>query len=87
MANGNNLSNPVQFGGFVKIKSYTISPDGVKGFCKRPVILGSNGINGLPLCYLQKPKWMSDEQFRIVVHGIKLNLPSNIEWIIEGESK
>lgn len=57
------------------IESYsieTISPS------KRPAIWAVNGNKFYPVCYLQKPKWMSDEQFQKVIDCIKWDAPQDI---------
>lgn len=54
----------------MEIDSYTIeaiSPT------KRPAIWAVSGNGVYPLCYLQKPAWMSDEQFEKVVSAIRLD--------------
>ena len=61
----------------MKLESYSIDKEGVKGICKSPAIWGNNmNTNEVyPLVYLGKPKWMTDEAFNKVLDGLRLDLP------------
>lgn len=52
------------------IEKYSVERIGSKG---RPAIWAVSGNSTYPICYLQKPKWMTDEQFQKVVDAIRLN--------------
>lgn len=63
----------------MKIESYSIAAP-AKGLSKQHVILANEGCNGLPLIYLQRPKWIKDnEQWLKIVKSIKLELPAGFE--------
>lgn len=57
------------------IEKYTVERI---GDTKRPAVWAVNGNSIYPLCYLQKPKWMSNEQFDKVVKAIRLDAPKDI---------
>lgn len=56
------------------MKSYSISPNGLEGLVKSPIIYGHWGNVISPLAYIQKPKLVSDEDFKRVVEAIELHL-------------
>ena len=72
----------------MKLKTYEINRKPIQGICKQPSMWGTcadnNGI--YPLIYFQKPKWMAQESFELIVKNIKLDLPQNTE-IKREESK
>lgn len=65
----------------MKIKSYSITKEGVKGLCKRPALWFRNEEKGFsfPIIYFQKPKYLSDKAFQEVLKHIKLKWPKDKE--------
>ena len=65
----------------MKLKTYEINRKPIQGICKQPSMWGTcadnNGI--YPLIYFQKPKWMDEESFKLIVSSITLNLPYGTE--------
>ncbi len=62
------------------LMSYSVSPDGLKNHIKSPILWGNfikddRSAVCLPLAYLRKPKWMSDEDWGKVVSGVNLHMP------------
>lgn len=72
------LNTPVNY----TLMSYSMSLDGIIGLVKSPTILGTfikedkSALN-MPLAYLKKPKWMSDEDWGKVFHSIQLFISNN----------
>lgn len=62
----------------MKIESYSIASP-IKGVCKLYGIWAQEGNKTAPLVYLQKPKWVGDEQWSEIVNAIKLELPAGYE--------
>lgn len=56
------------------IKSYSVSPNGLEGRVKSPIIWGHWGSVIAPLAYIQKPKWLDEDDFKKVVEALELNL-------------
>jgi hypothetical protein len=53
---------------------YSISTDGL-AYIKSAAIYGHYKPNTIaPLVYLQKPKWVSDEDFKRIISSLKLEL-------------
>lgn len=48
------------------------------GWPKRPCLWLRKGSALYPLMYLQKAKWLTDEQFTAVLDGLKLSLPASL---------
>jgi hypothetical protein len=66
----------------ITVESYsieTVRPD------KRPAIWGMAGNRLYPLCYLRKPKWMTEAQFEAIVKSIKIDATSDILQALEFE--
>lgn len=61
--------------------SYSISTKPISGICKQPALWGheKNRASMVPLIYLQKPKWISEETFLRIVESIRLDIPRDIE--------
>ena len=61
------------------MRAYSISPNGLEGRVKSPIIYGHWGNTISPLAYIQKPKWVSDEDFARVVKSLCLELEMDNE--------
>lgn len=46
-----------------ELDSCSYSRYGLKTYIKSPVIFGEKGVNVFPLCYLTKPRHLSDEEW------------------------
>ena len=62
----------------MKFDSYSISRNGLEGICKSPVIWGHRESSMMPLVYLRKPKWMTEEDFYKVVDNLTIHLPKDL---------
>lgn len=63
----------------MRITRYHISGP-VKGLWKQSAIVGSSGVYSSPLVYLQRPKWIKDDEvWKKIVESIQLNLPVDLE--------
>ena len=63
-----------------KIKAYSVEK-GIKGICKSPAIWAHDAEKNsmMPVCYLMKPKWMTEEQFEKIIESMKyLYLPNEL---------
>jgi len=68
----------------MKVKKYTVEtirPD------SRPAIWGMTGNGVYPLCYLRKPKWMTEAQFDAVVKSIRINAGTDLLQVTDGETQ
>jgi len=57
--------------------AYSIAKNGLEGSVKSPIIYGHWDNILEPLAYIRKPKWVSDEDFKIVVDSIRLCVVHN----------
>lgn len=58
---------------FKNIISYSICKKGIKGLFKTPTIMVTDKNNvGYPVCYLKKPKHLTNKEFEFILDGIKL---------------
>jgi allantoicase len=72
----------------MKLTSYSVAPDGLKGFVKSPVIWGNYPPNiSAPLAYLKKPKWMDEKDWRMVLASIRLFLPEEHNFKVKKRTK
>ena len=68
----------------MKIKSYSIEKEGLKGYRKRPMLLLNNEEGcSFPAIYFQKPKHVPDKLFKKLINCIKLNAPKDLLEDIE----
>jgi len=65
----------------MKLKTYEINRKPIQGICKQPSMWGTDADNNgiYPLIYFQKPKWMDEESFKLIVSSVTLNLPYGTE--------
>jgi len=65
----------------MKLKAYEINIKPISGICKQPSMFGHNAENNSisPIIYFQKPKWMAQESFELIVKNIRLELPYGTE--------
>lgn len=65
----------------MKLKSYSLCQPS-SGICKQWAIWGQDSKKNSvsPLIYLQRPKWIKDDDvWQQIVNSVRLNLPSNLE--------
>jgi hypothetical protein len=64
----------------MKLGSYSISTRPVLGICKQAALWGHDAErNGMtPLAYLQRPKWISDEGWNLVLGASDWICPSEL---------
>ena len=63
----------------MKVESYSVQGP-VDGFVKQHAVWMQNGCTGAPLIFLQRPKWITnDEQWQKIVGSVRLNLPADFE--------
>jgi hypothetical protein len=61
------------------IQSYSISSP-VKGICKQHAAWGMTGNCAVPLIYLQRPKWITDDAvWENIVESVRLVLPDGLD--------
>ena len=69
----------------ITLESYTVCKN---GFCppmrKSPAIAGMEGNHMFPLVYLTKPKNISEESFKAILDGLRLEIPPG--FVIARES-
>lgn len=63
----------------MKIKSYYINKDGVKGLVKSAGIWGTSGNKSFPLIYFKRPKFISEEKFKEIIDHITLTIRNDFE--------
>jgi len=63
------------------LRTIELNTTPITGICKQPSMWGHDiekkGI--YPLIYFQKPKWMDEESFKLIVSSVTLNLPYGTE--------
>jgi hypothetical protein len=57
-----------------EIEGCSFSRDGFKPHVKSPVIWGHKGCECFPLCYLTKPKYMTDIEWNSFLDGFNFTL-------------
>ena len=63
----------------MKVESYSVQGP-VAGLVKQHAVWVQEGCNGTPLIYLQRPKWIAnDDQWQKIVSSVRLNLPTDFE--------
>lgn len=63
----------------MKIKSYYIGKP-IPGICKQNAIWGCDGKSSMPLVYLQRPKWITDDKaWDKICASIEFHAPYNLE--------
>ncbi len=72
----NELNDPSGY----TLMSYSVSSDGLKNHIKSPILWGNfmkddYSAVSMPLAYLRRLKWISDENWDKVISGVKLNIP------------
>lgn len=70
----------------LRLDAYSVSQYPVARVCKSSCIWGHSGNTSLPLVYLRKPQWLSDESFHEIVSFIKLELPRRGVVLLEKPS-
>jgi len=65
----------------MKLKAYEINIKPISGICKQPSMFGHNAENNSisPIIYFQKPKWMAQESFELIIENLRLDIPLNTE--------
>ena len=61
-----------------EIDHVSFSRDGIKGLIKSPTIWGHKGCECFPLCYLKKPKYMTDAEWNSFLDGFDFTLKKPI---------
>ena len=62
----------------MKIESYSIASP-IKGVCKSHGIWAQEGNKTAPLVYLQRPKWIPENEWKKIIDSIRLDLPAGYE--------
>lgn len=64
----------------MKVSSYYINIQGVKGLCKSSGVWAQDGNVSVPLFYLHRPKWITDDKkWEEIVKSVRLDLPMGFE--------
>jgi hypothetical protein len=67
----------------MKIDSYYINKNGIKGLVKSAGIWGIDKNRQFPLVYLRKPKYLDEEKFQQIIDTITISLEKGFEVGIE----
>lgn len=66
------------------ITSISKTPDGIPGHRKSPIIWGDMPPNSsYPLAFLRKPKWMTNEDWKVVFDGLRITLPEHFRFTVK----